>query len=112
MEIIYTWNFKAYDRELTNNTIKNVHWELIAEINGKTEKVYGCLNLPKPNMNNFIEFEEITKEQITSWVENSMSKLSDNKLSENNETELEKIKHTLKSRLEKLPETNIFIPIN
>jgi hypothetical protein len=76
MEIKYTWEITAMEVILNqdglSNVVSNVDWGLIASVDGKP---YRALHWAKqyvssPDANSFTNYEELTKEQVTGWLEN------------------------------------------
>jgi hypothetical protein len=77
MEITYSWDCTTVDvrptRDSNENVVYNVHWKLIGiNENGSGTRVIGTQELDISNIENFIPFENLTNEQITSWVESAM----------------------------------------
>ena len=75
MEIIYNWEITAMEVVLNqdglSNVVSNIDWSLIA----KTEdEVYSAIQWAKqyvsaPDADKFINYEELTKEQVVGWLE-------------------------------------------
>jgi hypothetical protein len=86
MEIIYTWEITAMEVVLNqdglSNVVSNIDWSLIA----KTEdEVYSAIQWAKqyvsaPEADTFTNYEELTKEQVVSWLESilDVSQLKEN----------------------------------
>ena len=63
---------KKHEQDL-NNIITLIHWRYNAthEIEGNSycAETYGAAILPAPSIENFIPYEQITKQQVISWLE-------------------------------------------
>lgn len=76
--INYTWNCKTVDVYVSEggneNVIYNVHWHLTGE-DSETAVRGECIGthvLDISNIENFINFDDVTHEQVIEWVEVSM----------------------------------------
>ena len=83
MAINYTWNCKTVDVKTIDgnqDTVFNVHWRLTGTDDSNDDKngnpltatVYGTQVLNTSDLSNFINFEDLTNEIISSWVEESL----------------------------------------
>jgi len=97
METIYTWNIKSLEK-LANGIVCNIHWELIAKRENIIVSAYGCTPLHAP-INIIIAFEDLTKDEVITWVEKSLSTEVENKFKEEVFTELELIKIALENKI-------------
>lgn len=76
--ITYTWQFPiltAYpESEGQPNVVFMVHWRLRGtNETGQSAEVYGATNCPLPLVHDpFTPFEELTADEVQSWVETSM----------------------------------------
>jgi len=76
--ITYTWQFPvltAYPEvDGQANVVFIVHWRLRgSDETGHSAEAYGTTNCPLPLVHEpFTPFEELTSEQVQSWVESSM----------------------------------------
>lgn len=56
-----------------SDVVTTIHWEYNAtkDIDEKTyfAESYGVTPVPMPSGNNFTPYEELTKEQVTGWIE-------------------------------------------
>lgn len=93
----YTWvvsglHAKINDTELgLENVIESIHWRYQAEdADGNIADVYGSVGLEAPDADSFKPFEEITKEDVESWLE---SKLDVEALKAGLDAKLESIKN-------------------
>lgn len=100
MAIEYIWNFPSLEVELNQNglekVITTVHWRLGARDGEYFADVYGSLSLNPPVVASFIEFDNITEEDIISWVE---PKLNTEELKSNLETQINTLKAPTKASL-------------
>lgn len=73
----YTWEFPALEviqQDQYPNVVYNVHWRYNATTGSYTAESYGMRSLQPYNSESgsFIPFDQLTKEIITEWVENSI----------------------------------------
>lgn len=88
MAINYTWDCKTVDvKTIDDNTdtVFLVHWRLNAEDDANTVKdiqgndipatasVYGTQSLDTSDLSSFTAFADLTNDQISGWVQSSMS---------------------------------------
>jgi hypothetical protein len=75
MEIIYNWEITAMEVVLNqdglSNVVSNIDWGLIATTE---DEVYSAIQWAKqylsaPEADAFTNYEELTKEQVVSWLE-------------------------------------------
>lgn len=66
MTITYTWEFSVFDTAPSAdgllNVVKTIHWRLNAEEDNYRATVYGTASLPDPNPDNYVAYEDITKQ--------------------------------------------------
>lgn len=78
MALVYSWNFNpleiVYNEENMADVIDIVHWQYSAtdEDTGTTTQSIGTIKLPTPTAESFIPFANVTKSDVTSWVETAM----------------------------------------
>ena len=76
MAITYTWTFGPLDVTLSedglSNVVKTVHWRLTGVDGNFSETVYGSEGMDSPVPANFIDYEDITKEDVQEWIEDKM----------------------------------------
>lgn len=93
MTIEYTWTFSSLEVELSQNGLEKVvsvvHWRLAAKDGDYFVDIYGAVSLDPPETLSFIEFDNLTKEDITSWVE---AKLDVEQLKSSLETQINTLK--------------------
>lgn len=63
-----TLEVKLVDGSL-ENVIKTVHWRYKGTDDDISADVYGALTLPAPDAENFIEWEDMTNEEVYTWLE-------------------------------------------
>ena len=77
MTITYTWEFSTFDTAPSSNglldVVKTIHWRLNAEEDGYRSSVYGTASLPDPDPDNYVAYEDITKQ----WAINATSSVID-----------------------------------
>tara|TARA_R100001163_G_scaffold64846_1_gene60143 strand:+ start:1740 stop:2084 length:345 start_codon:yes stop_codon:yes gene_type:complete len=90
MAINYIWNCKTVDVKTINDkedVVFNVHWKLTGiddanndeNDNPHTTTIYGSQILDTSDLSSFTNFEDLSNEQVTGWVE---SALGENKVEE------------------------------
>ncbi len=78
MDIQYTWQFPALEayptKEDKANVVFTVHWRLSGTDGTHTSEVYGSIGLSpfEGDDEDFVAYEDLTLEIITSWVEDAM----------------------------------------
>jgi hypothetical protein len=73
----YNWTISALDCAVKdgtlNNVVQTIHWRYSAtDADGNTAETYGAKSIAQPDPNNFINFEELTKAELESWLEGAM----------------------------------------
>lgn len=77
MAVTYAWTISALDVEKEveglQDVVITVHWRLRAtdDLDGVTSEIYGADSLSTPETDSFVSFEELTQEQVVSWLEAS-----------------------------------------
>lgn len=70
--ITYTWDFPSLEVNLVagqlNKVVTTVHWTLTAVDGEHSAYVYGSLGVPEPTPEEFVEYENLTRDQVESWV--------------------------------------------
>lgn len=54
------------------DVVKTIHWRLKADQEGSSVDVYDSLNMNTVDEENFVAFEDLTEEQVISWLESSL----------------------------------------
>ena len=73
----YNWIFRedsfqcAKSLDGLNNVIEVIHWGYEVTDGSSSAIINGCNAFPKPTSEDFIPFEQLTKEEIISWLEAS-----------------------------------------
>ena len=76
MEIIYTWEITAMEVILNqdglSNVVSNIDWRLIATVDGEKyrSEQWAKQYVSAPDANTFTNYEDLTKEEVISWLEN------------------------------------------
>lgn len=79
MAIIYNWNIRELIVEKLKkgqrNVITHVKWQLIAtdDIDNIEERISGTTMFQDPDPLNFIEYENLTEQDVVSWIEQEMT---------------------------------------
>lgn len=77
MAITYVWNFPTFRVKIEQGDLKDVvylvDWTCTADnAEGVVMQSYGQALVPTPDPENFTPFEELTKEQVQTWVETAL----------------------------------------
>jgi len=78
MAITYNWNFSpleiVYNEDAMADVIDIVHWQYSAtdDVTGTSVQSIGTIKLPTPAPETFIPFADVTKAEVTTWVETAM----------------------------------------
>jgi hypothetical protein len=103
MAITYTWNFSPLEVVLSEdgltNVVKTVHWRLIGTDSGFNESVYGSEAMDTPVPENFIDYEDITKEDVQEWIEEKMGTERINELKESIASSINLLKNPVRATL-------------
>ena len=76
MEIIYNWEILAMEvvlqQDNLTNVVSNLDWKLIATVDGEKYNAYHIAKqyVGAPDANTFTNYEDLTKEEVISWLEN------------------------------------------
>ena len=75
-EIQYTWEFPALDVKYSagelSNVVNTVHWRINASDGVHSASTYGSIGVPEPTPEAFVSYDDLTKEEVQSWVESAM----------------------------------------
>lgn len=84
-EVIYGWHIRpnlsvVYDENNLQNVVNQVVWSYQADYipdgvdtPSISKSIRGNTNLPTPDVNNFIPFENLTEQTVINWVTASIS---------------------------------------
>ena len=77
MTIDYEWIFVQFDtapsKDSFTDVVSTIHWRLNAtDETGITASVYGTVSLPDPTNNEFIPYDQITKNLSITWMEENI----------------------------------------
>ena len=96
---IYEWLISSMKCQINegilNNVVISIHWRLTALRDGKVAEVYTLTSVPVPTVGNFTPYEELTKEQVVSWIVAELSIIPEPIDGIEQPTELDKIKEIL-----------------
>lgn len=77
MAIIYTWEFNIFEKAPSldglADVVKVIHWRMYAEDAPYKTSIYGSAPLGAPNPDNFVAYEDITKQ----WAMDAVSAVID-----------------------------------
>lgn len=96
----YDWNCKNVEvipeKDGFTNVISHVHWVLRGK-SDDTEPIiatmFGVESLDTDNITDFISFEDITNEQVTSWVTNNFGDEEVASIKEDVDKQIEQVKN-------------------
>lgn len=70
----YEWIISAtsciLSKENLQNVVSKVHWRLKASNETHIAETYGVTTLPEAKEQNFVPYEDLTKTQVITWLEN------------------------------------------
>ena len=72
----YNWKINAVDCYTSKDGLEkvayNVHWSLFATDGENNVSIIGVQSVGEPNPDNFTPFDQLTEEQVVSWIAASM----------------------------------------
>ena len=72
----YKWVINAVDCYTTKDGLEkvayNVHWSFFATDGENNVSMIGVQSVGEPNQDNFVPFDQLTEEQVVSWITASM----------------------------------------
>ena len=72
----YTWKINAVDCYTSKDGLEkvayNVHWSFFATDGENNASMIGVQSVGEPNPDNFVPFDQLTEEQVVSWIAASM----------------------------------------
>ena len=72
----YTWRINAVDCYTSKDGLEkvayNVHWSFFATDGENNASMIGVQSVGEPNPDNFVPFDQLTEEQVVSWIAASM----------------------------------------
>ena len=72
----YTWKINAVDCYTSKDGLEkvayNVHWSFFATDGENNASTIGVQSVGEPNPDNFVPFDQLTEEQVVSWITASM----------------------------------------
>jgi hypothetical protein len=69
----YTWNIAQLERKLSDGAVYTAHWTVNAtrKVTGDDDLIissYGSIGFGNPDPDNFTPYQELTENQVVSWV--------------------------------------------
>lgn len=72
----YNWIISAMDVKLSEGELKdvvfNIHWRRNASDGQYSAEVYGTCPVGNPTPEQFVSYEDLTKEEVEAWLEASL----------------------------------------
>ena len=72
----YTWKINAVDCYTSKDGLEkvayNVHWSYFATNGEHTASMIGVQSVGDPNPDNFVAFEDLTEDDVISWISAAM----------------------------------------
>ena len=72
----YTWRINAVDCYTSKDGLEkvayNVHWSYFATNGEHTASMIGVQSIGEPNPDNFVAFEDLTDDDVISWISAAM----------------------------------------
>ena len=72
----YTWKINAVDCYTSKDGLEkvayNVHWSFFATDGENNASMIGVQSVGEPSPDNFTPFDQLTEEQVVSWITSSM----------------------------------------
>ena len=72
----YTWRINAVDCYTSKDGLEkvayNVHWSYFATNGEHTASMIGVQSIGEPNPDNFVAFEDLTEDDVISWISAAM----------------------------------------
>lgn len=101
METIFKWDFSGgcdviLDEGTMKNVITTIHLRYNAENDGFFASVYGASAVGQPTPSNFTDYENVTEEQMISWLSEVLDIPA---MNANLESQIELLKHPITATL-------------
>lgn len=84
--ITYTWGIAqlecAPSEDSLTNVVKTIHWTLIAEDGTYVASSYGSVGLASPDGDEFIAYNDLTKETAINWVKAALNTGDEDRVSQ------------------------------
>jgi len=55
-----------------NDVVITIHWRYSADKDGFNSEIYGASSMPLPTGEDFTPYEDLTKDQVVGWLENTL----------------------------------------
>lgn len=72
----YTWGVANLERETSDGYVFTAHWTLSATDGEHTAGSYGSIGFERPEEDELIPFEDLTKELVISWIQEKLGEES------------------------------------
>jgi hypothetical protein len=66
------WNIANLERHLSDGYVYTAHWVVNLEDQGESAGAYGSVGFNDPDPTNFTPYDQLTKEQVVSWVKGAL----------------------------------------
>lgn len=80
MTVKYEWKIEQLvcylEKEGKKNVVYHVYWRLNASLDGYEDTAYGSINIQLDPESEFTPYENLTKDQVVSWVKIAMGEES------------------------------------
>jgi hypothetical protein len=77
MTATFTWNFPSLDIAPSEDglvdVIKTIHWRYMGSDGDYSTEVYGTVSMESPDPEDYVEYDDITKEDLELWVEDKLN---------------------------------------
>ena len=72
-----SWNIAQLERKLSDGAVYTAHWTVnatraVEDGDDLTAGSYGSVGFGEPDPDNFIEYDELTKEGVVRWVKDAL----------------------------------------
>jgi hypothetical protein len=68
----YTWEIESLDCIPYEKVVCCIHWRLKGNDGANTSEIYGTQAIEKNEKNPFVNYEELTKNDVIAWLEDAM----------------------------------------
>lgn len=76
MSVTYTWEFSTFEKAPSQDgltdVVRVIHWRLYAKDAPYVASIYGTVTLPAPDPDDFVAYEDITKQWAIEAVSGSL----------------------------------------
>lgn len=64
------WSIPSMERHVSDGVVYTAHWTASLSKDGESASVYGSVGLSEPDPENFIEYKDLTEQDVIEWVKN------------------------------------------